>query len=179
MKKTFRSHVVLFTLGRVFILFILSFGTFLIYKFTRFAIVEKSIFFAFSSLYMLAILVLFCIVALPFLWKRAFEKLIVTEKSVIWKCLFYKKRKLDVQNINHIKIVSFDEGNYIRNNTLFLYVIMSNEYIPSLKVNKYKCNDNLIIFPLNESLCSALVETLDTRISKPLQEKLRFFNKEH
>ncbi len=44
--------------------------------------------------------------------------------------------------------------------TGFLYVLISKNIIPHRVIHKWKCTDELILFPYNEKLCKTLAEVL-------------------
>ena len=180
MKKVFRTHIILITLGRLFLTFVTVFGCYMLYMFVKFSIIERTIEFYIFSIILSVILGFFSIVSLPFLWPRCFGKLIVYKDKIVWRCLFLKTRKLRVTDIKQSAIKSFEEGNVIKYdfyNTGFLYMIVSTKGIPNQIVSKYKCNKELIIFPLNQKLCSCLADVLLPPQNAKFKSKLIAYKK--
>ena len=163
MKKVFRSHPALTTLGRFFLVFTvcagiamtaLSFYAYLHYKDGRFLV---------SGIIILVLLGVFCVIGLPQMWKKCFETLVVTDDSVTWKCAFAKSHSIPTSEIKYSKTAFYKAENDPRADiykTGKRCIVVSPEPIPQLKASKYKCSDALIAFPSRPGLCRCLCEAL-------------------
>lgn len=181
-KQVFRTHVILVTEGRFFLLAVMPFYAVAIFMAVRFAVqdAEDRALMVFCAVFLLAIGVLFVVVALPFLWPRCFAKLVVTDSEIIWRCLFLKSRRLKLSDIRYSDIKSFREGNVVRNDfyhTGFLYAIVSVGSIPNLRTDKYKCTKDMIIFPLDRKLCECLATALPEPANLRFSAKLSAYRR--
>ena len=181
-RRTFRTHIILVTEGRI-LLFLFLFG------FPFAAVVQilmavkypdDCIFFIAFFAFYLALFVLCFVVVLPFFWPRCFGKLIVTDKTITWRCLFMKSRRLELSDIRYSDIRAFTEGNVVKcdfYHTGFLYILLSKKSIPKMRVDKYRCTDDLIIFMFSRKLCEYLAETLPEPTNLIFQARLPAFQR--
>ena len=181
-KRTFRTHIILVTEGRI-LLFLFLFG------FPFAAVVQilmalkypdDCIFFIAFFAFYLALFVLCFVVVFPFFWPRAFGKLIVTDKTITWRCLFMKSRRLELSDIRYSDIRAFTEGNVVKcdfYHTGFLYILLSKKSIPQMRVDKYRCTDDLIVFMFSRKLCECLAETLPEPTNLIFQARLPAFRR--
>lgn len=165
-KKVFRAHMILCIEGRLFLfLAIIGFVCMDIIG-ILYIIQEKSLQALLSCIIIYAITTSFFFIAIPFLWLKCFEKLIITDKYVIWKCLFMKSHKLALKDIKYANILAFKNGNIVKidpYHTSFLSVLLSSELLPSVRIDKIHCSNTLIKFQCSKKLC----QTLSNRISSP------------
>lgn len=181
-KRTFRTHIILVTEGRI-LLFLFLFG------FPFAAVVQilmavkypdDCIFFIAFFAFYLALFVLCFVVVFPFFWPRCFGKLIVTGRAITWRCLFMKSRRIELSDIRYSDIKAFTEGNVVKcdfYHTGFLYMLLSKKSIPQMRVDKYRCTDDLIIFMFSRKLCECLAEILPEPTNLIFQARLPAFRK--
>ena len=163
MKKVFRTHIVLVTEGRFFMLFCLLFLVWRIYVSIYSIIRDPSTLNIFCLIFDSFLLSLFYFGMCPFFWPRCFGKLIVTDEKITWKCLGMLTRSIAVEDINYAVFRVYNEDNVVRTEVYqdsFLYILLSKEPIPEKTVNKYKCGKSFIIFSSSPKLCKALGEVL-------------------
>ena len=104
-------------------------------------------------------------------WTQSWGKLIVTDREIIWKCLFLKTVKLDISEIKDVSTVSFSEGNAVKldlYNTGFRYIILSDTNIPYIRVDKIKCKSGIIKVRHSDRLRDVLKGKLPRRLGKRL-----------
>lgn len=163
MKKVFKHHPALTTLGRFFLILTVCAGVamtalscyaYLHYKDGRFLV---------SGICIIVLLGVFCAIGLPQMWRKCFEKLIVTDGSVTWKCAFMKSHSIPTGEIKYSKTAFYKAENDPRADiykTGKCCIVVSTEPIPTIKASKYKCSDKLIVFPATPGLCRCLCEAL-------------------
>lgn len=172
-RKTRRSHIILLTEGRLFLLIVLgiilllySLGVSEILKNPTSAnILDGCLFILLATVLM----ILFSVVVCPFLWAKCFEKLIITDKFIEWRCLFMKTRRIPLSDIRYANIVSFKEGNAIKHdryNTGFLSILLSSDPLPRIRIDKIKCSNTLIKFGCTPKVCKALAEALPAPMNR-------------
>ena len=180
-KRTFRTHIILVTEGRLFLfLGLLLLPAMAIPPMSIVKDSDNRVLDIILSFFLLGIAILFFAVVLPFFWPRAFGKLIVTDKTITWRCLFMKSRRIEMSDIRYSDIKAFTEGNVVKcdfYHTGFLYILLSKKSIPQMRVDKYRCTDDLIIFMFSRKLCECLAETLPEPPNLIFQARLPAFKR--
>lgn len=180
-KRTFRTHIILVTEGRLILFLVLLFLlVMVILPMSILKDLENPILVVIQVVFGLGLAFLCFAVVFPFLWPKCFGKLIVTDRAITWRCLFMKSRRIELSDIRYSDIKAFTEGNVVKYdfyNTGFLYMLISKKSIPKIRVDKYHCTEDLIIFPLNQKLCEYLAETLPEPTNLIFQARLPAFRK--
>ena len=180
-KRTFRTHIIAVIEGRLFLFLVLLLLPAMVIP--PMLIVKDSdnrVLDIILSVFLLGIAILFFAVVLPSFWTKAFGKQIVTDKTITWRCLFMKSRRLELSDIRYSDIKAFTEGNVVKcdfYHTGFLYILLSKKSIPQMRVDKYRCTDDLIIFMFSRKLCECLAETLPEPTNLIFQARLPSFRK--
>ena len=176
MKKVFRVHPLLVVEGRLCcLLFVI--GPLFIYYFGIVSVIENpGIPSVILCCAVFAMFISFQIVGLPFLWINSFQKLVLTDEFVEWRCLFYKTRRLNISEIRYANVVAFTEGNAVNidlYNTGFLSILLSSELLPTIRIDKIKCSDTLIKFSCSHQICIALAELLPAPLNQIFENQAR------
>ena len=84
---------------------------------------------------------------LKFLWQQVWGKLIITDREVIWKCIFCKSVRIKYSEIRHMSIRNFGERNYIKvdlYNTSFNFLLITTCGPIQKTIDKIKCGKGVI-----------------------------------
>lgn len=184
MKKTFRSHIILVTEGRLFC-FLPLFGVCFFSYPCKLFFDEKDYFgFGIGFLFVVLFVVVFFVAFWNFIWPLAWGKLIVNDKGVRWRCLFKKSIFLSWDECKYIGFETFTEGNVVKVDlykTGFRYIYFSITPYPkefSGKINKLNCKEGFIkFFPVNAKMCSAVLEHRDIPVLKTYVEQYKNMKK--
>ena len=164
MKKVFRTHLLLVIEGRLLTSLFAAFGPSMTLLSIWLAIeVDMGV-----SILIFIISICFCLLSafvLPHFWEQCWGKLIITDTYVMWRCLFCKPIKISYDELRYVKLTSFQEGNVYRNRdyykTGYLYLLLSSEPLPKLRIDKIRSKNKLIKFPLyDKKLGNVLYTTL-------------------
>ena len=91
-----------------------------------------------------------------------------------------KSRRFELSDIRYSDIKAFTEGNVVKcdfYHTGFLYILLSKKSIPKMRVDKYRCTDDLIIFMFSRKLCECLAEALPEPTNLIFQARLPAFRR--
>lgn len=179
-RKTCRSHIILLIEGRLFLL--IALGMILLLYFlgiseicknpTSANILDGCLFIVFATVLM----TLFGVVVCPFLWAKCFEKLIITDKFIEWRCLFMKTRRIPLPDIRYANIIAFKDGNIVKYDLYhsgFLSILLSSDPPPRIRIDKTRCSDTLIKFGCTEKVCRALAEALPEPMNRIFVSEVR------
>ena len=181
-RRTFRTHIILVTEGRLFLFLMLLIWPMMLFG-TVITLIKGT---DHPFLWVVALVIFISVtiglfaVVLPFFWPRCFGKLIVTDKTITWRCLFMKSRRIELSDIRYSDIRAFTEGNVVKcdfYHTGFLYILLSKKSIPQMRVDKYRCTDDLIIFMFSRKLCECLAEVLPEPTNLIFQARLPAFRR--
>jgi len=128
MKKVFRPHIILCIGGRLLTLLMLWMPLTLIVVCTNFALRDSSDPKVLSLIIATIILTALAICTLKYIWQQIWVKLIITEREVIWKCIFCRSVRIRYPEIRHMSIQNFGERNYIKvdlYNTGFKFLLIT------------------------------------------------------
>ena len=181
-RRTFRTHIILVTEGRLFLFLMLLIWPMILFGpvITLIKGTDHPFLCVVALVIFIAVTFGLFAVVLPFFWPRAFGKLIVTDKTITWRCLFMKSRRIELSDIRYSDIRAFTEGNVVKcdfYHTGFLYILLSKKSIPKMRVDKYRCTDDLIIFMFSRKLCECLAETLLEPTNLIFQARLPAFRR--
>ncbi|MBQ7956603.1 MAG: hypothetical protein IJ279_01090 [Clostridia bacterium] len=180
MKKTFRSHIILVTEGRLFCLLML-FWFVIFYQPVIQGFREKEYFSLIIFFVLVILLEVFFYVAFgKFIWPLVWGKLIVNDKGVRWRCLFKKSVFLSWDECKYIGFEAFTVGNVVKADiykTGFSYIYFSTTPYPkefSGKINKLNCKEGFIkFFPVNAKMCSEVLEHKDVPVLETYVEQYK------
>jgi len=174
MKKVFRTHIILVIEGRLLLSSIVITGP-LMTLLLLWRILEADFGMALLVFITNAFWYWSSIFILRYFWQQCWGKLIVTDKYIIWRCLFCRPIKITYDELRYVKLVSFQEGNVYKNRdyykTGFLYMLLSSEPLPQMRIDKIHSKNKLIKFPLYNK---KLGNTLFTALPDPYN---RFFSR--
>lgn len=179
-RYTFRGHIVLFTIGRAFLLLCLFTAIIMAFQMIKFSIIEKTVELIIVTIVVILIIVPLLAFTIWSFWPSCFGKLIVDNKSIKWKCIFMRTRKLNYDDCKYTGIKSFIEGNAVHYDlykTGFLYFYISKKPFPNKRIDKIRCNNIIIKFQLTPKLCECLSELLPDPHNRIYKSQLRKYNK--
>lgn len=180
MKKTvFRPHIILLIEGRLFLLLLLGvFATFDCWALWS-MITDFSLTALLACLLLGAISAICGAICIPYFWHRCFEKLIITDTHIIWRCLFLKPHKIALADIRYANIHTFKEGNAVKNDfyhTGFESILLSADPVKDIRIDKIRTNERLIKFMCTQKLCQALGESLPEPYNRLFKIKVEYYN---
>ena len=158
MKNVFYSHSILIFLGRPLTLFLLLFPLSCLAWCTWIFAEQHDTTFL-PVMIGLAFMEILSIYVCKVFWPLCWGKLIVTNDKITWKCLFYKTQIINIDKIQDVIVSSFSDGNYVKldlYNSGFKYVIITEQTIPNIRVDKIKCKNGTIKFLYSYKLQSVL-----------------------
>ena len=164
MKKVFRTHIILVIEGRLLTsLFVITGPLMTLYL--LWCILEGDFGMALLVFITNVFYYWLSIFALRYLWQQCWGKLIITEKYIIWRALFCKPIKITYDELRYVKLESFKDGNVYKNRdyykTGFLYILLSSNPLPKMRIDKIYSKNKLIKFPLyNKKLGNTLFTVL-------------------
>ena len=147
MKKVFRPHIILLVGGRLLTLLMAWMPLTLIIVSINLILQEPSDPEHISFIFATVILTALVIFTLKTLWQQVWGKLIVTDREVIWKCLFCTTVKIPYSKIRHMSIRNFGERNYIKYdlyNTGFKFLLITTCGPIQKPIDKIKCGKGVI-----------------------------------
>lgn len=148
MKKVFRPHIILCVGGRIFIFVMISIPLLMLFMFSKFAFLNGTIDIVLIPLVAFALaLNVLAIWLVKYFWQQIWGKLIITEKEVIWKCIFCRSVRIRYSEIRHMSIQNFGERNYIKvdmYNTGFKFLLITTCGPISKPIDKIKCGKGVI-----------------------------------
>lgn len=111
---------------------------------------------------------------LRFLWPQCFNRLILTDDAVIWRCLFMRPRKIGKDECRYVGIkeamMEWRKGNWVSTGTQWVW--FSNQAFPEEKnISQLRTQKGFIKFPLSIKLCGALGEWLPEPKNLPFQSR--------
>ena len=181
MKRVFRSHPILLYGGRFFCWLT-------IVSLIVFCVIGLVAVFNSNDEYPTGIMVVCCgivwgltvyyfKVCVPYLWVRCFEKLIISDECITWKCLFLKSRTIQLSDIRFQTIIALDKGNVIwldLYGTGFKTIILSTDLQPIIRSSdKVRCTNSLIAFRWSIGLCKALAEAIPSPRNRLFENEVK------
>ncbi len=173
MRKVFRPHVVLCTVGRLFSIILITVPVFMLYIYVKFAFFLDTINFEFISLILFAIgLNVLVAYAMSRLWQQIWGKLVLEKDKIIWKCIFCQKVQIEYSNIKGIAIRNFGNRNVVNADiykTGFQFIIITSATLPQLPIDKVKCQKGIIKWTKTDDICEALSDKVSTKFRNILR----------
>lgn len=173
MKKVFHPHPVLYFCGRpltlVFV-FVSVLWTFMATEIAFFGggIDYEFIFYLLVALGLDALVIWWIRHFGPLIWSR----LVITDNEITWKCLFCKSIRIPYEKIRYAGILALGNINYVHTDlyhTGFRYLIISQNGIPTTRVDKIRCKQGVIKWLASPSVC----QILQDKVPRPYQGALR------
>lgn len=130
-----------------------------------------------------------CIIVVNrFLWSQCFGEIIVTEKEIIYLGLFLPIVRLRYDEIKHVDIRTFDEGNVMFNRNvgrnsinidMYKFILISPKPLPRVRIDKIRSSRKrkLIKFAVSKKLCEAIVDKLPEMQSRIVDHQLLLYKK--
>ena len=97
-------------------------------------------------------------------WHYSWGKLVLTDDSITWRCLFCKPIKIRYDELKYIDIRLFKEGNVYRNSQVHMsnavFALMSSEPLPNKRIDKIRSGKKLIKFQVTPKVGKQLYDNL-------------------
>ncbi len=162
MRKVFRPHYVLCTVGRLFTLILIVVPLFMLCVFAKFAFFSGEINYAFIPLIFFAIgLNILVWWLLGFFGQQIWGKLILDENKITWRCIFYPQVQIEYSDIKFIAVRNFGNRNVVNVDiykTGFQFIIITSAKLPNLPIDKIKCKKGIIKWAKTRAVCDALAD---------------------
>lgn len=161
-RKVFRTHPILVIEGRLFSIILIFIPSFALFQYVKLMISEFSLVFFFATLFFASLEIL-SVWLLGIFWQLFWGKLIITETKIIWKCLFLKKKVMEISQIKFVCKRRFTRGNVVANkqryNNSYAYILITTQNsLPDLNIEKIRTKDGLIKFTMSDKLVKCLRE---------------------
>ncbi len=173
MRKVFRPHIILCTVGRLFTLLLIVVPLVMLCMFTKFAFFSGEIHYEFIPHILLVIgMNILAWWVTSVLWQQIWGKLILDENKITWRCIFYPKVQIECSDIKFIAIRNFGNRNVVHVDiykTGFQFIIITTQSLPTLPIDKVKCQKGIIKWAKNNVVCEALSDIVPTRFRNTLK----------
>lgn len=167
MKKVFRPHIILYTAGRLFSIILILAPLLMLYMFVKFAFFSGEINYKFIPLIAFALfLILLDGWLLQYLWQPIWGKLILDDKKITWKCIFYPKVQIEYANIKFLAVRNFGSRNVVHVDiykTGFQFILISTQSLPAVPIDKVRCKKGIIKWAKSEAVYQALREAVPNK----------------
>lgn len=162
-KQIFRTHFILVFEGRFLSIFIPGMVLLMLYQSLKWFIIELDFVFAFAIIFSVGLLLLY-VRLMRYFWQLFWGKMIITDESIVWKCVFYKTQMIMMSDIKLVRVCAFTERNVVRYDmykTGFRYIlIISRSGVPRKQDGRVKSGNGVISFPYSEKLRKTLYDAL-------------------